>query len=648
MERGGPAERSDAGPDGTADGAADLDALLLRAWELEPAMRLAEREALLDRIDALIGVTAGPSRFEGEDWTALILAERAVDASRINDLERARELVETALARWPVGPLARARASDALGRVLAWTGTDATTARADRVLADAAAQYRALGEGYRESGDPDLASLCAEWAVYATFWRGNAVHFQTGALGRAAELIGDALGDLPADSPRRASMLSFYADTLLALGRWTEAERALAEGAALADRQEDERARAYVAWSRARLASVRLDPMSTERAIREVERDHGEWFATDTGVTFLADAAEMLDRVGIADQAARYLARAAERAPDDEFVRRAGAVLAARGGDPVWALDALQDLVRGQWLEKRERWRLTLFAAWATFRAGREGAGELAAQAVEQVEVTGGLPTALATEPELTRAMLPLAADARSRAAHRALVGDLPFSVRLFGRPRVADPDGVEVVLPVGMPAELVRLLAAEPGGRSVEQVVDIFFPDVPVSTARHRLRQVLARLRTAADGLVIRDGDRLALTPAWVDVREFLAITARARAARGPRAVQLAYAGLALWTGPPLPDDHYADWSAELRRLLDHRYLGLLDVVIADAEARGSHQEAVTALSAVVDYAAQGYSTHDPRHYHALAGHLLALGRHATAQHLARLAGVDLDTLEP
>jgi tetratricopeptide (TPR) repeat protein len=632
-------------------------------------MRLTERAAILDRIDERIlagqdartgeitrggGVDAssdGENVLAGRsdrDWSALVLAERAADAARINDLPRARALAESVLGSPSAGPLARARAADAFARTLAWTGTDAASSRADRLLADAAERYRVLGAEYRASGADDLAMRCGEWAALATFWRGNAVHFQTGALDRAADLIGQALDGLAPDSPGRASVLSFFAETLIALGRWAQAERALDEGAVLADEHDDARARAYVAWSRARLASVRLDPMATERFIREVERDYGEWFETSTGVTFLADAAEMLDRVGIAGQAGRYLSRAIDRDPDDEFVGQAAAVLDARGGDPVRALEALQELMRRPWLEKRGRWRLTLFAAWATFRAGRDGAGELAAQALEQVRTTGGLDAALATEPELTRAVLPLAADAGSPDAHRALLGDRRFAVRLFSRSRVSGVDGVEIALPPGMPSELVRLLAAEPAGRSVEQVAAIFFPDVPVSTARHRLRQVLARLRAAAEGLVVRDGDRLVLAPAWVDTRAFLAITARVRAARGPRAVQLAYAGLALWTGPPLPEDRYADWAATVRGMLDHRYAGLLDVVIADAEQRGSHQEAVTALSAALEYAEQGYSAQDPRRYDALAGHLLALGRHATALHLARLAGVDLDALDP
>ena len=91
--------------------------------------------------------------------------------------------------------------------------------------------------------------------------------------------------------------------------------------------------------------------------------------------TFLLESAELLDRVGLRDQAGEYLQVARERdVEDDEEVMQTTAVLRARSGDPVQALDELQELVRGEWLEKRLVWRHSLLTAWATFRAGRDGA----------------------------------------------------------------------------------------------------------------------------------------------------------------------------------------------------------------------------------------------------------------------------------
>ena len=608
----------------------DPEALLRHAWALEPAMRLSERSAVLDRLEQLLAEGTAPAEPPGRSWRLELLAERAIDAARLNHLDEARELADLVLGdtRDDVEDgyrIAVARALEARGRALAWLGTDAATRRADRILLAAAQRYRDLG--------------AREWEAFVLFWRGNTVYLQKGELAEAAELMRTALRLLGPDSIPRATVLSFYAELLISLGEWQEAEQALIEGAELADRDEDVKSQAYVSWSWARMASARGDVSATERYLRETERHAGDWFATHTGATFLADAAEMLDRVGLTEQAAKYLTRAVEHDPDDEFVRQAQAALLARSGDPGQALDALQELVRGQWLEKRWVWRHTLLTAWATFRAGRDGAGALAERALRQAESAGGVRVATATEPELVTALLPLAEAAGSATARRLLVGDRPLLVRLFGVPGVTRADGTPVELPAGQPAALVRLLAAQPYGLTVEEVAEWFFPDTPIAPARHRLRQILTRLRATSGELVVRDGDRLSLVPAWVDVREFIAAADRVGSARGARAVQLAYAALALWSGPPLPTDAYAEWAGPIRDLLHYRHLTLLDLITVDADQRGSHQEAVAALTAALEQ-----DRHDRDRYDRLAEHLLSLGRTATAQYLAMRAGVDLD----
>lgn len=90
--------------------------------------------------------------------------------------------------------------------------------------------------------------------------------------------------------------------------------RALDEAQGIADRDDDVKTLAYLAWSRAALASLRGDALTTERLLREVERDARDWFQGSTGATFLADAAEMLDRLGLSKEADAYLARARDRA----------------------------------------------------------------------------------------------------------------------------------------------------------------------------------------------------------------------------------------------------------------------------------------------------------------------------------------------
>jgi DNA-binding SARP family transcriptional activator len=598
------------------DPGAEIAELFEQAWDLEPGLRLSERTAVLARIEELIGDAAGPAP-PGRDWAHELAAEHSVDLARLKRFHEATTLARRVLADAPPGArIARARATEGLGRALAWTGTDGATSSGRLMMIEAARLYGELGR--------------REWQAYAIFFRGNSVHLQNGELLVAEQCMREALMMLPPDSPRRATVLSFYCDVLLGLGRWDDMTRPLDEGAALAAASGDPMSRAYISWARAKLASVQGDALATERYIREAERETGDWFEIHTGSTFLADAAEMLDRVGQRDQAERYLARALERDATDEFVLQARAALLARGGDPHEALDALQDLARGDWLEKRMVWRYSVLIAFATLRAGGGDAGSIAARALEQAVATGGIEVATRGEPGLVAALLPLAEEAGSEPARAILAGEGEYVIRLFGQARIVRRDGTRITLPAGQPSELVRMLAVHPQGLPVETVLDWFYPDVPLTSSRHRLRQVLTRLRAAAGDLVERTDDHLTLTPAWIDLRAFRSAADRVRAARGPKAVELAYGALAIWTGPPLPADPYTSWASEHRRLLSHRYLSLLDRVALDAGRRGSHEEALAAVTAAIEA-----DPDDDLRYEMAAEHLRALGRHAAARHL-------------
>ena len=448
---------------------------------------------------------------------------------------------------------------------------------------------------------------------------------------------------------RLAGALACYADVLIELGRFDEAEAVIDRADALVQDNLVVKVRIDLTWARAHVAAGRGDARATERLLREAEREAvgTDWFETHIGRFFLLDAAELLDLLGVSDHAQRYLARGREHSGEDsEEVLQTTAVLRARSGDPVRALEELQELARGAWLEKRVNWRHTLLTAWATFRAGRDGAGQLAARAFEQALACGGIGVAQAGEPVIAAALAPLAETAGSQVARELLLAGRELIVRVFGTPAVVAADGSPIRLPPGMPGELVRLLALHEHGLPVDVVLEHFFPGATPTVGRQRLRQVLMRLRTAAGDVVIREGDILQLVPAWVDEREFLAIGNRVRGATGTRAVQLAYAALALSTGPFLPSDPYAAWAEEPRAQVRYRHLALLDLVARDAAARNSHQEALTALEAALE--------EDPdneQRRRARAEQLKALGRHHTSgggrnpvpvAHRARAIGSD------
>ena len=570
----------------------DPASLLERAWALEPWGRYTERTATLDALTLLLqggNVTPAPA---GRAWDLELLAERAIDLGRMREIEEALALgAEVARSAAPECEIALARAMLADGQALAWVGTDEATRQSHQAFSEAAERFAALGQ--------------RDWHGSALLRRGYSACYQYGDLLGAERLIREALDTYPPESMRVGGALGSFADVLIELGKFDEAGTVIDRALALAERDGAGKTQMDLTWSRAHVAAGRGDARATERLLREVERGAAgmDWFSTHIGLSYLLDAAELLDRVGVSDQAQRYYELGRDRGGmDNEEVMQTTAVLRARSGDPGLALAELQLLARGDWLEKRVIWRHTLLTAWATFRAGRDGAGSLAALAFEQAAACGGVQVAMAGEPGIAAALAPLAERAGSPVARELLLDGRALIVRLFGTPTLVAGDGSTIRLPPGMPGELVRMLALHEHGLAVDVVLETFFPDASTTAARQRLRQVLVRLRTAAGDLVVRDGATLRLVPAWVDVREFLATGNRVRGAGGTLAVRLAYAALALHSGPLLPSDPYAGWAETVREQVSYRHLALLDLVTADATARGSHQEALTALEAALE----------------------------------------------
>jgi DNA-binding SARP family transcriptional activator len=602
--------------------------LLHHSWELEPWGRYAEREAVLDRLEALLVAGGAPAAPAGREWRLELMAERAVDVGRSRALEQALALTQQVLAEADAShEIALGRAMLARGQAWAWYGTDEATRESNRAFAEAAERFAALGN--------------REWQGSALLRRGYSACYQYGDILLAEELISQALDAYLPGSDRLAGALAPYADVLLELGEFDRAEDALDRAEAFAQRDHHDKALTDITYARAALAAARRDAGATERLLLEAERgaSQQDWFTTHIGTSFLLEAAEMLDRVGALDQARRYFERARERAGDrDDEVTQTRAVMGARSGDPEQALADLQRIARGDWLEKRVVWRHTLLIAWATFRASREGAGELASRALQQAQSCGTTRIAVAGEPEIVAALAPFAERAGSALARELLLEHADVIVRVFGRPTVTHPNGKPLELPPGMPGELIRMLALHEHGLPVDVVLETLFRDAPVDAARQRLRQVLSRARSAVGEIIVRDDDRLRLVPAWVDVREFLAASRRARQARDQSAVMLAYVALALHGGSLLPDDTYAEWAQETRGEVTERHLALLDLVAADATSRGSHREAITALEAAAAEDPDERSRHA-----AIAEHLRALGSNQAAEHIARRTGQNL-----
>ncbi len=557
--------------------AADLPRLLLNeARACEPSQWLSRRQAALDAC----------ARAAADDPMLLreVRAEWAIDAARDNRLDEAEGAAIAVLAEVPTdGELvARSRALEALGRVQVWRGDRLTAAEGAATLDAAVAGYQELG--------------AREWAGFGLFWMGYAVHFQRGELRAAEDVIRRALTLLAPRSPRRAGVLTYLSEVLMETGRWPEVEAVLAEATALAV-GGDLRSKAYVAWSRAHAAALRRDAGATLRLLHDTETYVADWFTTTTGATFLADAAVLCERVGEHDAADAYLRRALVRDSQDEFVRQARAEVLARRGDPEVALRELRALRQAPWLETRELWRHALLAAWASLRARHGDVGRLAAQAFALAGTGGGPAVALTGEPELARALAPAAAAAGSVEAVGVLSPETGLLVRLLGDSSLSR-GAQQLALPTGLTGTLVRMLAVHPAGLELEQVIDALWPESDVVGGRRQLRGTLSRLRRRVGDVVVREGSRLRLVRAWVDVVAFGDAAERALAGRGEIDARLA---LALWGGAPLPADPFAPWAVEVRDRLVRQYLRLLDLLVDASARRGEVEEAVALLEQAV-----------------------------------------------
>ena len=598
-------------------------ALLHLARLLEPGLRLVRRTAALDRLERLRSTLDDPIGRE-------LRAERAIDDARNSDLDPSERAARDVLASaGPDEQVGRARASEALGRVLAWRGDEMSARAAERVLTETAQAYAELG--------------CRLWHGHVVFWRGNAVRYQHGDLVGAEADMRESLQILDPHSPRRGVILSFLADLLTMRGDWEGADAAFAEAAALAVEHDDEATSGYVAWGRARVASMCGDAEATERALQEAELHPGDWLASATGTTYLADAAEQLDRVGCREAADAYLQRAMARDAGDEFVLQARAALLARRGDPVAALTALRELTHAPWLEVRLTWRRSLLSAYAMLRAGHDGVGSMTSRALDQAAALGDPRIALIGEADIAQALLPLAAQSGSTFAEQLLSPPDGFVIRTLGQFSVRRGEA-DVALPAGRGAAIVRLLTLHPAGLDADEVIEVFWPDEDPESGRRRLRSALSRLRGRAGGLVVRAGARLRLAPAWIDATAFRASADRALTARGRDAESLAIAALALWTGDLLPTDPYESWAVAPREQLRRRRLDLLDLIAAAALARGSLNEARLAAEQAIEA-----DPYDESRYLLAAQALVALGRREPARRLldravARLRELGLD----
>ena len=622
-------------PDEVVD--ARPNVLLLLAYCLRAADRYEPAFALAERARAIALRTS--DRVLGRAASALLLQRHMLALDKVSAEKAAREILASA---GPGEELTRARAYHLLGHALGWR-LDSSGRRDEQALAEAVECFTRASNLFRSLGMRSMVTRVAIlWAMLIEFPRGQA----TAALNRLDEAL-----PLVADRPRRwAYVMNMRALVAVEAGMDEVCRSGVEEVFRFARLHNDDTMWAAGHWRLAALASYRGDPDGALLHVHEVEAHKGEsWWAPASG-DFLAEAADLLDRVGHVALAREYLARVKEQPKDaGHLVALSEAAIEARHGDPALAEELLLLAARGR-IDPREYWRVTMLRSFAAFRRGEDAiAGALAAQSFEEAARLGQPDLPMVRERNICEQLLGLAAATGQPAAVALKASSLPVSLSVLGRFELTRA-GKPVVLGSGQEVRLLKYVAVAEGGAHVEQAIETMWPEAGITPGRHRLSTVLNRLRVAAGDVVTRKRDMLSVAEAVkVDLREFLAEADRAQAMAHrdlALATAIARGAMAGYRGEVLPEDRYEDWADIPRRRAQQVMLDLLDLCAREAAERGD----LDGLRRTVERGIELAPYDDTRYLQAVSA-LLRQGRRGEALsvvHRARSAFAEIGLQPP
>lgn len=144
------------------------------------------------------------------------------------------------------------------------------------------------------------------------------------------------------------------------------------------------------------------------------------------------------------------------------------------------------------------------------------------------------------------------------------------LDVRLFGSCRIFR-NGVEVTLSAPKPAAAFKILVLRGGVIHKDKLVAALWPDEDLAVGRGRLRNVLSKVRRATGARIQERNDTVRiLDTVRCDIVEFVTIASRALAEVDdtPLRRRLCVQAQALWVGPPLEEDCFAEWAKPHREL--------------------------------------------------------------------------------
>jgi DNA-binding SARP family transcriptional activator len=520
--------------------------------------------------------------------------QRAVDAERARSLARAMRPAEAAeLAAHVVATADRtemithARALLASGQAYAVHGTGDGHETARDHLEQSAALFASVNEN--------------RWRAEALARLGYSVLFHQCRLHAAAAAMETALSLLPSGDRTRAHWLSSYADVLDTVGREMEAVSATVEAVEIGERLQDSAITGLGVWTRGWIAGRRGDLDTLRGALREVESLRPGWLNGYQGIEFYGSFCDFFVSLGDTEsaRACERKARALhETYPYAEAIDMMSARIESIIGDPAVAIamfDRLDDSIGAQ---PSTRWVRRLEAAVACRRLGDHARSQaLIADAFAITHEMGVADLPYRFEGRLLE-MLDIGAGEAGTAAEAGPTDR--YTVTMLGGFAVRRGN-TDVTPPAGHPSTLVKLLVLRKH-LTVDAVIDQLWPEADVDTGRARLRNTMNRLRTRSGAIVERRDDSIVLADGVVsDVDTFERAAAEALAAPDAQRIGSARQAIALHAGQLLPGDMFDDWAAGPRERLMRRYLALLDLVAAAAEADGALDEAARLLDMAI-----------------------------------------------
>lgn len=509
---------------------------------------------------------------------------------------------------WAQGRLPEAErvASDALTNL--GPGEDLTLAAAHHVLASIASSSDSRDDLQRATNEYRIAIAAWEGVGERARARRARINLAAGALvplGRFEEALaqlGHVLATPDVSDSERLWAVYYEGIALYHANRLDSAESRFRRVGDIGRLQDDSQLVASAAWANALVAARRDDVNTTLRQVAVAENTAlGE---TDDvlGVPFLCDVSVAIGGLGELDIARRYLDAATERSgvfPDQiAFARFA---FDARSGRPVNVESQLRRT------PPMDYWRVELLGAVSAAHRGDRSGADRHLVAAERELVALGLNDFAALgerragelvatflradsgrQPDPATASGPATPGAGSaqpsaRAGRRLVV---------IGGTITLHEHHQSTPIPPGNPQRLVGAVVAFGGSASFDQLSEAIWGDDDVESSRARLRNVLLRLRRGAGDVVVRSGSGVRLAADLTcDVHEFeqLAGDALAAARSDPDlAGHLAETAVGMIDGVVFADFEYEEWATTARRRVDHKLIGLFDLLSIQAEDAG------------------------------------------------------------